>query len=229
MSGLRPVARALAGALLGWWVAGVAGAPVGAVALPLLVPWWARRRAAVLRAGLPDEVADLVELAARASRSGLSLPQALAEAAQSVGGPAGGLVDELLAAARSAPLGSACRTWAAERPDPVVALVGAAVGVAASGSGSSGRALEAAARTLRDGRASQAEVHAWSTQARASAALLALTPLGFALLTVVSRPAAVAAVLGQPAAVASVAVGLLADALGAWWMLRLVARAQELV
>jgi hypothetical protein len=46
---------------------------------------------------------------------------------------------------------------------------------------------------------------------------------------VAARPAAVAAVLAQPAAIASVAVGLFADALGAWWMLRLVARAQELV
>jgi tight adherence protein B len=229
MSGLRPVARAVAGALLGWSAAGAAGALVGAVAALLSVPWWARRRAAALRAALPDEVADLVELAARASRSGLSLPQALADAAQSVGGPAGELVDELLTAARSAPLGTACRTWAAVHPDPAVALVGAAIGVAASGSGSGARALDAAARTLRDRRASQSEVHAWSTQARASAVLLALTPLGFATLTVVARPGAVATVLAEPAAAASVALGLLADALGGWWMLRLVARAQELV
>jgi len=229
MSGLRPVARAVAGAVLGWWAAGAVGAPVGAVAALLVVPWRARRRAVARRAALPDEVADLVELAARASRSGLSLPQALADAATSVGGPAGGLVEELLTAARSAPLGTACRSWAVDHADPAVALVGAAIGVAAAGSGSSARALEAAARTLRDRRASQSEVHAWSTQARASAVLLALTPLGFAALTVVARPGAVATVLAQPAAVASVALGLLADALGGWWMLRLVARAQELV
>ena len=218
MSDLRPVgARPWPGPCSDGWLPVPRGAP-GRRRRPRCSSCRgaARRRRAGWRAAaaLPDEVADLVELAARASRLGALAP-AGARRRRRVGGcaPPEGCVEELLVAARSAPLGAACRTLGrATTPIRRSRWSGPPSAWPRPGRAAAPGRSTAAARTLRDRRASQSEVRAWSSQARASAVLLALAPLGFAALTVVARPGAVASVLAQPAAVASVALGLLADA-----------------
>ena len=176
-----------------------------------------RRRTAQLPEALDAVAAGL--------RGGLALPAAIAGAA-SVGPPLG---DEVAAIAREVdagrPLTEAVARWQAAATDPHTALAGAALTVAASVGGPGARAVDGAAASLRDRIGSEAETAALATQGRASAAVLTLAPLAFALLLSSLDPAAGRFLLGTPVGWLCITVGLSLDALGAWWMTRLVRRA----
>lgn len=196
------------------FVIGLAGGPA---ALVLAGGRSDRRRTAQLPEALDAVAAGL--------RSGLALPAAIAGAA-SVGAPLG---PELAALAGSVdagrPLTDAVSRWQAGAPDPHTALAGAALTVAATVGGPGARAVDGAAASLRERIGSEAEAAALATQGRASAAVLTLAPLAFALLLTALDPAAGRFLLGTPIGWLCIAVGLSLDALGAWWMARLVRRA----
>jgi tight adherence protein B len=84
------------------------------------------------------------------------------------------------------------------------------------------RAVDAVAATLRERREVQGEVVALATQARTSAGLLVVAPLGFAALVSTIEPGAVEFLVGTPLGWACLAGGLGLDALGAVWMQRIV-------
>jgi Flp pilus assembly protein TadB len=74
------------------------------------------------------------------------------------------------------------------------------------------------AESIRDELEVADEARALATQARASAAVVALAPVGFAVFV---APVRAGGFLGSGAGILIMVVGLLLDALGLWWMWRL--------
>lgn len=194
------------------------GLAAGPLALVLAGGRHERRRTAQLPEALDAIAAGL--------RGGLALPAAIA-GASTVGAPLG---TELATVAREVeagrPLTQAVARWQRDATDVHTALAAAALAVAAQVGGPGARAVDGAAASLRERIGSEAEAAALATQGRASAAVLTLAPLAFALLLSSLDPAAGRFLLGTPVGWLCIAVGLGLDALGAWWMARLVRRAR---
>lgn len=221
--------------LVGTWALGLMLAIWVSVAVPsgrilFAVGLVAGPAGLVLASGRSDrrrtaQLPEALDAVAAGLRGGLALPAAVAGAA-SVGAPLG---DELAAIARDVdagrPLTEAVSMWQSEATDPHTALAGAALTVAASVGGPGARAVDGAAASLRDRIGSEAETAALATQGRASAAVLTLAPIVFALLLSSLDPAAGRFLLGTPVGWLCITVGLGLDAAGAWWMTRLVRRA----
>ncbi len=177
---------------------------------------WARRRRRNPAADLPV----LLEGVAARLRAGCSLAQALVEA--SPPGP-GVLADQWRRTAELVPaLGAvgALQDWAGRADRRSIRLAAAALTLAARTGGSPARAVDGVAATLRCRLALEAEIRALSSQARASAAVIALAPAAFGVLAGLTDPRTLA-FLRSPAGLVVVSAGLGLDALGAWWMARL--------
>lgn len=171
-----------------------------------------------LEAALPDALDAL----ARSLRSGASLRQAVLEVA---GTTPGALGDELRRVATEVgdgvPLPDALEAWVARRPLHGVRLTAAALGLGAATGGASARAVDGLAATLRTNVAIAAEVRALSSQARLSAMVIALAPLGFTVLAASADPRAAQFLLRTPAGLLCLVAGLGLDVIGALWMRRL--------
>jgi tight adherence protein B len=176
------------------------------------------RRSARSDAALPAAL----ELMARALRSGASLPQAVGAAARSCAAP---LDAELEAVATEVdagrPLVDALDRWAARCPTSSVELAVAALGLAATTGGTPARAVDGVASTLRERHALAREVRALSSQARASAIVIAAAPLAFAVLAGAADGRTSRFLLRTGAGLACLAAGLALDGLAAVWMLRI--------
>ena len=190
------------------------------------------RRGARARRARADEreLPHLLERVARHLRAGGSLSQAFVAATPpappSDGRGAGGLAESWRAVAdRSASVGmvAALDEWADQArgaSTPSIALAVAALAVAAATGGSPARAVDGVASTLRSHLAVAEEVRALSSQARASAMVIAVSPVGFGVLAAATDDRT-AAFLATPAGIALAATGLALDAAGACWMARL--------
>lgn len=221
-----PTVRAAAAVALGAvvLVAGVVPAVLvgagAAAALRASRPWLRARRRARRDAQLPV----WLERLATGLRAGLSLPGALAASAPTTGWPLRGDLERLLAlTGAGVGLGDALARWRAH-PDatPAVTLTCAALELGAEAGGSVAQAVDRVAATLRDRLEVQAEVRALATQARASAALLSVAPVGFTAVLATVEPGIASVLLTTPAGWACLAVGLALEAAGAAWMARIV-------
>ena len=164
---------------------------------------------------------------ARSLRSGSSLRLAIAEAATSAPAPLGdGLTDIAALAARGLPLGAAIDRWRSTTPGDGVPLAAAALGLGAELGGAAARSLDGVAGTLRDRNGVRHEVRALSAQARASAVVIGAAPVAFLVVVAASDPGAINFLVGSPIGLACLASGLCLDGLSAWWMRRIVARAE---
>jgi tight adherence protein B len=101
-----------------------------------------------------------------------------------------------------------------------LALAASALALAVSSGGSAGRAVDGVAATIRSRLAVAEELRALSSQARASAAVIALAPIVFGTAAAATDDRTLA-FLSTPAGVAVLTAGVTLDALGAWWMSRL--------
>ena len=231
---------ALAAAVLGAVVvsggaAGVlAGLVVGGVPLVALR---ARRGRADSR--LEQQLPLALESIARSLRSGASVRQAIAEAAAAPGGFGSGarvgggrrgntrgrLQAELATVADQAGHGAglveALEALAARRPRPGVRLAVAALCLGVDTGGAQARAVDGVAATMRERLAVEAEVRALSSQARMSALVIGLAPLGFGAFAAATDPRTSEFLLHTPVGLALVGVGLLLDGAGWLWMQRL--------
>lgn len=242
----RPAPQWLAGALADldvatdpavvWraWAAAVVAAPLAAFAfagpglavLTLVVvaagppaAWRANRgrRDARLAATLPIAL----EAVARSLRSGATLARAVGEAGAAVPGRIG---SDLLDVARSAEVTGvveALETWGRRRPLPGIRLAVAALCLGAETGGAQARAVDGVAVTLRQRLGTAAEARALASQARASAAVIAVAPLVFCALASATDPGVGSFLFRSGAGLAVLAVGLTLDAVGALWMARL--------
>ena len=212
-------------ALLGAAVASVVGGPVlGVVAGAVCGSGpWALVRGRRGRAGAVSDAALPVALEAVASglRAGSTLPLALAAAATGAGPALGAELTRVVADATHVGLAAAADEWALRQPRPAVRLAAAALALSAEVGGAGARALDGVALTLRQRSEAVAEVRALATQARLSALILSVAPIGFVALAGTADPRTVRFLLADPAGQVCLVLGLLLDVAGAAWMGRI--------
>lgn len=235
VGGAMPAARA-------WSVVCVVGS-ISLIALAVLVSPVAAMAVALLVAAAPRAVRPLVERR-RIDCRDAQLPATLERLASSLrAGAAPTTAFVALADATPPPLGDDLRGPAAEiqhgaamvaavdrwasgpGSSPAVQLAAAALGLGVETGGQVARSMDRVAATLRERRELQAEVHALATQARASAAVLALAPLAFTALVSTIEPGTVRFLLTTPIGLLCLAAGLALEVAGAVWMARITASA----
>ncbi|MFM7061142.1 MAG: type II secretion system F family protein [Actinomycetes bacterium] len=224
----QPVAR-----VLSWWMilagpalvlgrlAGPVGtvlAVVGVVALGPVAIRVARARADRARR---DAVPEFVHGIARALRAGATPAAALGS------GPVPEALEGEIAALRSrvahgVPLADALATWAAERSDPATRTAAGALAVVHLEGGAAAGPLEGLAAALAARGSVADEAAALATQARLSALIIVCAPVVFVALGGIAAPEQLAALTGSWGGRWCLLAGLGLDALGAWWMHRIV-------
>jgi tight adherence protein B len=180
-----------------------------------------RRRAERVRLRRTQLPAALDRLAT-ALRGGSSVPMALAEAGATMPPPMG---PELLALGREASAGRAIADvldgWSARYDDAGTRLAATVLTLATAVGGAPGHAVDGVAATLRERVDLDEERRALTSQARLSALVLAVAPVGFAALLGATDGRAASFLLGTPAGWVCLVLGLALDAAGIWWMARL--------
>jgi tight adherence protein B len=169
-----------------------------------------------------DALPELLDAVGRSLRTGATVTNALREAAAAA--PAAldaELVPVVAAIDGGSPFVDALDDWAARRPVRGVRLVAATLALAGESGGAAARAVDGVAATLRANRSVAAEVRAQAAQARYSALVIALCPLGFGLLVTGTDGRMAEFLLRTPVGLACLASGLALDALGGWWMHRI--------
>jgi tight adherence protein B len=217
---------ALAGGALVALAAGGPGlAGVALVALgagPALV---VRTRRGTADARIEQALPAALEGVARSLRSGASLRQAVEEAGRSTAGGGRALAAELSRAAAEAAQGAslvaALEAVAVRRPLPGVRLGVAALCLGAETGGAQARAVDGVAATVRERLAVAAELRALSSQARISALVIGLAPVGFGAFAAATDPRTAEFMFHTPAGLALLVGGLILDTLGWLWMQRL--------
>ena len=193
---------------------------VGALTVAAAAGLHARRGRA--DADLERALPAALEAVARGLRSGASLNQALHEAAGVTGERLGAELRQVTAeAGHGAGLADALDRLAARRPLPGVRLAVAALGLGVETGGAQARAVDGVAVTMRERLAVAAEVQALSAQARVSALVIGLAPLGFGAFAAATDPRHAQFLLHTPLGLGFVTVGLALDGLGWLWMQRL--------
>jgi tight adherence protein B len=168
-----------------------------------------------------------LERMASSLRAGSALAPAFVELAATAPEP---LAAELRSVAaeiqHGAGMAAAVDRWAGQpAASAAVRLTGAALALGVDAGGEIARSLDRVAATLRERRELQAEVHALATQARASAAVLALAPLAFTALVSGIEPGMVRFLVATPLGWLCLGGGLGLEAAGVAWMARIVAGA----
>lgn len=168
------------------------------------------------------ELPVALESVARALRSGGSMRQAVDEAARTTPGRLGSeLARVATRASRGVPLVTALEGMAQRCPVPGVRLAVAALCLAVETGGAQARAVDGVASTLRDRLGVADEVRALAAQARLSAVVIGLAPLGFGAFAAATDPRTSQFVFHTGAGLALVSAGLVLDGLGWLWMNRL--------
>lgn len=218
---------------LSWWgiltgaalalgrLAGTAGlvlALIGSVALGPVAARVARARSArARRAAVPEFVHGI----ARALRAGAAPATALRSAP--VPAP---LADEIATLrarlAHGAPLVDALGAWADGSGDPATRAVAGALVVVHLEGGAAAAPLEGLASALAAREAVADEAVALATQARLSAFVIVVAPVAFVALGGIAAPDQLAHLTGSWGGRLCLVAGLGLDALGAWWMQRIV-------
>jgi tight adherence protein B len=200
-------------------LAGVAG--VVLVAGPAVVVRSRRGRADErVEKALPGAL----EAVARSLRSGASLRQAVEEAGAAAGTGrvlAGELSRAAAEAAQGASLVTALEGVGARRPLPGVRLGVAALCLGAETGGAQARAVDGVAATVRERLAVAAELRALSSQARISALVIGLAPVGFGAFAAATDPRTAQFLLHTAGGLLLLVAGLVLDGLGWLWMQRL--------
>jgi tight adherence protein B len=102
-----------------------------------------------------------------------------------------------------------------------VRLAVAALALSSELGGGAAKSLDAVAATLRDRNGLRREVRALSSQARASALVIGLAPIAFAVIAGSLDPRTTDFLLHDPVGVACLFVGIVLDGCGAAWMHRM--------
>lgn len=217
------------------WLAGLAGTLVGgmlagspalgvlaAAALALGALALVHSRRGWADADLERALPAALEAVARGLRSGASLGQALSEAATTTSGRLGTELRRVSTeAGHGTSLVAALDRFALRRPLPGVRLAVAALCLGVETGGAQARAVDGVAVTMRERLAVAAEVQALSSQARVSALVIGLAPLGFGAFAAATDPGHAHFLLRTPLGLGFVTVGLVLDGLGWLWMQRL--------
>jgi tight adherence protein B len=217
--GIGVVAAWFAGALLAGVVGSVAAAAV-ALTAPAVV---ARRRKRRREIAAQERLAEAVSLVAAAMRSGRSLHQAIELAASDVDPLLGSTFRRL--ADRTGlgdPMDESIDGWARDVGGPDARLVAGVLKLHRRTGGSLAASLENLAGTLRDRRASARELGSLTAQARLSAAILGLLPIGFFLFLSVIARRDLEAAYQTPTGVAAIGLGFALQGAAYMWIRHLL-------
>jgi tight adherence protein B len=208
-------AGAVCGVALGGPVLAVGGALLGGAAPVFVVRARRGTAASTAEAALPGAL----EAVARSLRSGGSLRQAVAEAADATPGNLGAEL-RLVAAAteRGAPLVDALDAWHERCPRSGVRLAVAALCLGAETGGAQARAVDGVAATLRDRLAVEGEVRALTSQTRASMLVIAAAPVAFCFFASSTDSRTSTFLFRSPIGLACLTAGIALDVIGAFWM-----------
>ncbi len=217
------VTGAVAAGFVGARVAGVVGS-LAAIALAVAAPAMAaRRRRRRAEIATQERLAEAVALIASAMRSGRSLQQAIELAATDLDPLLGSTFRRL--ADRTGlgdPMDESIDAWAGDVGGPDARLVAGVLKLHRRTGGSLAASLENLAATLRDRRASARELGSLTAQARLSATILGLLPIGFFLfLSVIARQDLEAA-YETPAGIAAIGFGLALQGAAYVWIQHLL-------
>jgi tight adherence protein B len=215
------LAGAIAG-LLGFGFAGTPTAVAGVVCVlvgaPLLVVSARGRRARLVAAGVPNAV----DRVAAELRAGGTVATAIVTVAEG-DDPLAGDFARIHARLRvGSSLDAALRCWTTERAVEGVGAVAGALAVCASAGGRSADALDGLSSSLRDHLAVVAEAQALSAQARLSAVVVASVPIAYLAWSMLVDPHALHVLFATSIGRVCVALGLGLEALGGWWMRRII-------
>lgn len=211
---------------VGWLVAGPFGTIV-VIAVVAGAPSIRRRRQWRLeRRRVGGDIAEVFEIAARSVRSGMSPVEAVTQASLESPAAGGRIVAEMMGRGS---IGGGPRRGAEARPLGVSDLPGATRDVVAvvidlvrGTSGGGARGLDAGAALLRDHDRVRGEVLAASAHARASARLLVVLPVVFALASFTLLGSSDVRGGSTGLIATAVGVGLAFEVAGAWWAHRLI-------
>jgi len=196
---------------------------IGVAALGVVGPAVAlRARRGRGDARVESDLPGALEAIARALRTGASLRQAIGEAAGRTPGALGQELQRVSTQAeRGVPLVRALDDLAGRRPLPGLRLAVAALCLGAETGGAQARAVDGVAATLRDRLGVLGEVRALSSQARISALVMSVAPLGFGAFAASTDPRTAAFLFHTAAGLALLVAGAALDGLGWIWMNRL--------
>jgi tight adherence protein B len=184
---------------------------------------WASLRWPGRAARAEGALADVVDMLASALATGAPVSDALEAAARTAPEVIGAPLEEAARSVRGGlPIVDALERWAGSDAGPDGAgLVVAAFAIASATGGDPAAGLAGVGATLRERRAVAREVHALASQARASATVIALAPVGFALVTAGLGGTAARFLLGSPVGIACLLAGGGLDVAGWRWMRRI--------
>lgn len=220
-------AAAVLATIVAWTVApelAVLVAPVALLSGPTFL--WTRRH----RRGrtVCEAIPELLDEVARELRAGGAVAAALDRVAVADADHVGALASFRDARLGGTPAVEALERWVRSHDDEAIAVhttVAAAAGALATAlaaGGPSAYALEGVAEALRAEVDARAEVHAQGAQGRASAAVLAaLAPASLGLGAVLA-PESARVLLVDPIGNAALVAGVGCEALGVWWMRRIL-------
>jgi tight adherence protein B len=211
-----------AGAALGALIAGPPGIVLGlaAAAFPFLVN---RRRAARRSQLLEEQLIDAVGAIASALRSGRSLVQSLEVAADEVDAPLGTLLTEGIdRSSLGVPFEEVLDGLAEQIGTSDARLVTGVLRLHRRTGGALAASLDDVTRTLRARRDGARELRSLTAQARLSAGILGLLPLGFFLFLSVVARRDVETAYRTAAGASAIGIGLALQGLAFVWIRRLL-------
>lgn len=212
-------AGAAAAGILGYRFAGLAGSLAAAAAVAVAPRLVRRRRSRRRERRMQEHLAEAVALIATAMRSGRSLLQAIGLSADELDPSLGSTLRRLVDRTELGdPMDEAIDAWAAEVGGPDARLVAGVLKLHRRTGGSLSTTLEDLAGTLRARRSAAREIESLTAQARLSATILGLLPIGFFLfLSVVARDDLEAA-YETPAGVAAIGLGFALQGAAYLWI-----------
>lgn len=187
-SGGRYLLLALAFSALGWLIGAALGALLLAAALAVLFPIaprsWVGARAATRRNAFKEQLPAVLDLVASGLAAGLSLPQAIAHAAEEATDPSARSWGRLSFRVHlGQTMEHGLKQLYLEQPDPAMALLVDGLSLQRRFGGDMIQMLQETAALLRERLELEREVHAVTAQARLSGAVVAaLAPVSAGLL-----------------------------------------------
>jgi tight adherence protein B len=215
------------GAVAAWFLGGRLAGHAGSIAATLVAlgapTMIVRRRDRRRDQATQERLAEAVSLIASAMRSGRSLQQAIELAATELDPLLGSTFRRL--ADRTGlgdPMDEAIDAWVRDVGGPDARLVAGVLKLHRRTGGSLAVSLENLAGTLRDRRASSRELESLTAQARLSATILGLLPIGFFLFLSVIARRDLEVAYETPTGVAAIAVGFGLQAAAYVWIRHLL-------